>query len=69
MYPQLKIVLNLKEGLQEKSKLAQYAYEEARRVGWKLKVTAGIEIQGIGPYGMLNQSDQHFTHLDPPHQQ
>jgi hypothetical protein len=39
---------------------------------WKLKLTAGIgNIQGIGPYGMLNLSDKHtqfghFSHLDPP---
>jgi hypothetical protein len=25
---------------------------------WKLKVRAGKELQGIGPYGMLNQFDQ-----------
>jgi hypothetical protein len=41
---------------------------------WKLKVTAGIENTGIGPYGMLNQSNQpaqfgHFSYLDPPQQQ
>jgi hypothetical protein len=30
----LKIVHNLKEGLLEKSKLAQHAYEEGHRVGW-----------------------------------
>jgi hypothetical protein len=35
---------NLKEGLLEKSKLAQHTYEEAgMKLGfWKLKVTAGI---------------------------
>jgi hypothetical protein len=43
---------------------------------WKLEVTAGIEIlvQGLGPYGLLNQSDQptqfgHLSHLDLPYQQ
>jgi hypothetical protein len=41
----------------------------------KWRVTAGTEnIQGISPYGMLNQSNQptqfgHFPYLDPPHQQ
>jgi hypothetical protein len=40
---------NLQQGLLEKSKLAQHAYEEGHRVGWddarilELKVTAGIE--------------------------
>jgi hypothetical protein len=34
---------NLQQGLLEKSKLAQPAYEEGHRIGWKLKVTAGIE--------------------------
>jgi hypothetical protein len=41
---------------------------------WKLKVTEVYEIQGISPYGMLNQSDQatqfgFFSHLDPPYQE
>jgi hypothetical protein len=55
-------------------KLAQHAYEDSRRMqlGFcKLKVTAG---KGIGPYGMLNESDQptqfrQFIHLNPPYQQ
>jgi hypothetical protein len=40
---------NLKEGLREKSKLAQHAYEEGHRVAWiklgfwKLRVRADIE--------------------------
>jgi hypothetical protein len=75
--PQLKIVVNLKEGLLEKSKLAQHAYEQGHRVGWDEARVLKIESNNryrIGPYGMLNQSDQptqfgHFSHLDPPHQQ
>jgi hypothetical protein len=35
---------NLKEGLLEKSKQAQHAYEEGHTVAWKFRVTAGIEI-------------------------
>jgi hypothetical protein len=34
--------LNLKEGLLEKSKLAQYAYEEGHRVGWDEARILGI---------------------------
>jgi hypothetical protein len=39
---------NLKQGLLEKSKLAQHAHEEGHKIGgmklgfWKLQVTAGI---------------------------
>jgi hypothetical protein len=41
---------------------------------WKFKVTAGIGNKGIGPYVMLNQSNQptqfgHFSYVDSPHQQ
>jgi hypothetical protein len=41
---------------------------------FKLKVTADIENIRIGPYGMLNQSNQptqfgHFSSLDRPHEQ
>jgi hypothetical protein len=69
----------LEEDLPEKSKLDQHVYEEGHTVGWNeariLEIeTAGIEIQGIGPYGMLNQSYQptqcgHFSNLDLPYRQ
>jgi hypothetical protein len=40
---------------------------------WKFKATAGIAIQGIGPYGMLNKSHhpnqfEYLSHMDPPYQ-
>jgi hypothetical protein len=38
-----------------------------------MKLGCMYEIQGIGQYGVLNQSDQptqfgHISHLDPPYQ-
>jgi hypothetical protein len=41
---------------------------------WKLKDTADMEILGVDPYRMLNQSHQptqfgHLSLLDPPYQQ
>jgi hypothetical protein len=67
---------SLRGGHLDKSELTQYAYEEGQVVSWddlgfwKLKITAGMEIQGIGPYGILSQSKQlhqfgHLSHLDP----
>jgi hypothetical protein len=71
---------NLKEGLLEKSKLAQHAYEEVHRVGWgEARI---LEIGSNIRYGKYKesahmaclQSDQttqfgHFSHLDPPYQE
>jgi hypothetical protein len=64
---------SLKEGLLDRSKLAQHAYEEGHRVGWDFGMES-YRMQGISPYGMLNQSNQptqfvHFSNLDPPYQQ
>jgi predicted GIY-YIG superfamily endonuclease len=55
---------NLKQGLLDKSKLAQHAYEEGHKVGWDKARILDIEshsmvqeIQGSGPYGLLEQPD------------
>jgi hypothetical protein len=70
---------NLKEGLLEKSKLAQHAHEEGHRVGWD--DARILEIESISRYRkykesahmayLTNQPTQfgHFFYLDPPHQQ
>jgi hypothetical protein len=64
---------SLKEGLLEKSKLAQHAHE-GHRVGWDEARILEIESHVRYRYCMLNQSYQstqfgHFSHLDPPYQQ
>jgi hypothetical protein len=60
---------NLKECLLNKLKLAQHVYEERHRVIWdEAKI---LEMQGICPYGVLDNPDQptksgYLSHLDPP---
>jgi hypothetical protein len=67
---------NLKEGLLEKSKLAQHAYKEGHKVGWDkvgfwiLKATAGIGNTKKRPIWLaLSTQFGHFSHLDPHYQQ
>jgi hypothetical protein len=72
---------NLKEGLKEKSKWAQYAYEEGHSVDLDKARILEIESNSryrkykeSAPYGMFSQSDYpthfgHFSHLDLPYQQ
>jgi hypothetical protein len=72
---------NLKEGLLEKSKLAQHAYGGGHRMAWEAARILEIESNSryrkykeLAHKGMLNQSDQptqfgHFFHLDPPYQE
>jgi hypothetical protein len=71
---------NLKEGLLEKSKLVQHAYEEGHRVGWdEARI---LEIESNSRYRkykesahmacLTNQISQaqfgRFSHLDTPYQ-
>jgi hypothetical protein len=71
---------NLQQGLLEKSKLAQHAYEEGHRVGWDdAKI---LELESNSMYrkykelthvacltNPLSQPSWTFSYLDPPHQQ
>jgi hypothetical protein len=71
---------SLKEGLLERSKLAQHAYEEGHKVArvnpriLEIESNSRYRKYKDSPYGMLDQSNQptqfvHFSYLDPPHQQ
>jgi hypothetical protein len=67
---------NLTQGLLEKSKLAQHAYEESHKICWneakvyRLSPTTHTKIQGISSHvsaGPSHQSTQfgHLSNLDP----
>jgi hypothetical protein len=47
---------NIKEGLLEKSKLAQHAYEEGHRVGWD--EASSLEIESNSRYRKYEESAQ-----------
>jgi hypothetical protein len=53
---------NLQQGLLEKSKLAQYAYEEGHKVGWD-----NARILEIESKSRCVKYTGYFSHLDPPY--
>jgi hypothetical protein len=62
---------NFKDGIPEKSKLAQHAYEEGHRVTWD--ETRVLEIESISQVQALDKSHQpsqsgYIPHLDPSYQ-
>jgi hypothetical protein len=71
----------IKEGVPEKSKLAQRTCDEGHRVGWDeariMKVESNSRYRKYkesGPCDMFNQFNQpahfgHFSHIDPLYQQ